>query len=79
MAEFALTSPSLSDVSNELGVQDARAWLRRHLDANDDAALARWARTYGLNLCDAAEDAAALEDDDLDDAPIVIPAKDAAE
>lgn len=60
-------SPALTDLSDDLNRQDARAKLNRALDRNDDAALALWARTYGAEALDRADLAGDEDTDDLRD------------
>lgn len=53
---FALTSPSLTDMSDAINLADARMG---YFDAErrDDAALAAWARAYAVPLLDFAAEA----------------------
>lgn len=53
---FALTSPSLTDMSDAINRQDARHELYAAEQAGD-AALAAWARKYGATLLEFGDDA----------------------
>lgn len=53
---FALTSPSLTDMSDAINLADARAAFYA-AEAKDDAALAAWARKYAPPLLERAAQA----------------------